>query len=426
METPAPPDTGKRKVEGQDPPAPTSLAGKGLEEAICYICRDYLTDPVTIECGHNFCRGCITQRCEGAKRHSCPRCGATFQRKAFMSNTQLGSLVESIKQLRLKTGRSGREGNRCEEHGKELTWFCKEDSKHLCEDCRGSPAHRSHAVIPMGKASHESKVRVALLANKPPQGLMSSPLWTGVSLLGVDLTTGAGQQVCIIFGGDQEPSHLRRYAWEESCSDMQRSRSPGGRGWKSESVLAKTELGGGWETAPMGWALPLMLCPISAVNVILDPDTAHPSLMVSENGRSVKWRGLRQDVTDNPKRFDSETCVLGQGFTSGRHYWEVDVGGGRTWGVGVAGESVRRKGWISFSPEERIWAMDQCGSHYLACTCPGILLPLTGSPGKIGVYLDYEQGLVSFYHSGTEALIFTFTSSFTEQRFLFCCFSEMD
>ncbi|KAH1170441.1 hypothetical protein KIL84_001426 [Mauremys mutica] len=57
--------------------------------------------------------------------------------------------------------------------------------------------------------------------------------------------------------------------------------------------------------------------------VILDPDTAHPSLLVSENRRSVKWRGLQQDVPDNPERFDSETCVLGlEGFTSGQHYWE--------------------------------------------------------------------------------------------------------
>ncbi|CAM4328371.1 unnamed protein product [Lepidochelys kempii] len=154
----------------------------------------------------------------------------------------------------------------------------------------------------------------------------------------------------------------------------------------------------------------------NAAMVILDPDTAHPSLVVSENRRSVKWRGLQQDIPDNPERFDCETCVLGsEGFASGRHYWEVDVGGGRTWAVGVAKESVRRKGWIKFSPEERIWAVDQCGSHYRARTCPDMLLPLTGSPGKIGVYLDYERGLVSFYHLGIEAPIYIFTSSFTGQ-----------
>ncbi|CAM5072704.1 unnamed protein product [Natator depressus] len=154
----------------------------------------------------------------------------------------------------------------------------------------------------------------------------------------------------------------------------------------------------------------------NAAMVTLDPDTAHPSLKVSKNRRSVKWRGLQQDVPDNPERFDSETCVLGsEGFASGKHYWEVAVGGGRTWAVGVAKESVRRKGWICFSPEERIWAVDQCGSHYRARTSPETLLPLTGSPGKIGVYLDYERGLVSFYHPGMEAPIYTFTTSFTGQ-----------
>ncbi|CAM5106305.1 unnamed protein product [Eretmochelys imbricata] len=154
----------------------------------------------------------------------------------------------------------------------------------------------------------------------------------------------------------------------------------------------------------------------NAAMVSLDPDTAHPSLKVSKNRRSVKWRGLQQDMPDNPERFDSETCVLGsEGFASGKRYWEVAVGGGRTWAVGLAKESVRRKGWISFSPEERIWAVDQCGSHYRARTSPETLLPLTGSPGKIGVYLDYERGLVSFYHPGMEAPIYTFTSSFTGQ-----------
>ncbi|TFJ96223.1 arginyl-tRNA synthetase [Platysternon megacephalum] len=157
MERPAPPETEKCEVEGQEPPGPTSLAGKELDGAICNICGDYLTDPVTIECGHNFCRGCITQRCAGVETLSCPQCGETFQKRDFTSNTQLGSTVESIEQLSSKPGQSGREGNLCEEHGKELTWFCKEDHKHLCEDCRGSPAHRSHSMSPMAKASRKSK-----------------------------------------------------------------------------------------------------------------------------------------------------------------------------------------------------------------------------------------------------------------------------
>ncbi|KAM7145781.1 E3 ubiquitin-protein ligase TRIM58-like [Macrochelys suwanniensis] len=159
MVTPAPPGKRKRKVEGQESLDPTSLAGRDLNDATCLICRDYLTDPVTIECGHKFCRGCITQRCEGVETAACPQCGETFQERAFRPNTQVGSnhIIQFIKQWGLKPGQRGRKGNVCEEQGKELTRFCMEDVKALCEDCKGSPAHRSHAVIPMAKAAHESQ-----------------------------------------------------------------------------------------------------------------------------------------------------------------------------------------------------------------------------------------------------------------------------
>ncbi|TFJ96395.1 glycerol transporter [Platysternon megacephalum] len=88
METPAPPGSGKHKGEGQEPPTPMSLAGRELDDAFCYICQEYLTDPVTIECGHNFCRGCITQHCQGVETAACPQCGEMFQERVFRSNTQ--------------------------------------------------------------------------------------------------------------------------------------------------------------------------------------------------------------------------------------------------------------------------------------------------------------------------------------------------
>ncbi|XP_067414453.1 butyrophilin subfamily 1 member A1-like [Emydura macquarii macquarii] len=151
------------------------------------------------------------------------------------------------------------------------------------------------------------------------------------------------------------------------------------------------------------------VAPIEEVNVTLDPDTAHPQLILSADGKSVRWAGTRQDLPNNPERFDTELCVLGcEGFTSGRHYWEVEVGDGLCWAVGVARESVRRKGGISFSPEEGIWAVRRLGDQFRALTSPATPLPLSQVPSRIRVCLDCDRGQVTFFDAGDQAPIFTF------------------
>ncbi|XP_044837273.1 butyrophilin subfamily 1 member A1-like [Mauremys mutica] len=145
------------------------------------------------------------------------------------------------------------------------------------------------------------------------------------------------------------------------------------------------------------------------VNVTLDPDTAHPHLVLSEDQKSVTRGDTWQRLPNNPERFDTERCVLGcEGFTSGRHCWEVEVGGGGSWAVGVARESVGRKGRISLSPEEGIWAMERWGGHFQALTSPVTPLPLSRVPSRIWVCLDCDRGQVTFIDAGDEAPIFTF------------------
>ncbi|XP_032635419.1 butyrophilin subfamily 1 member A1-like isoform X3 [Chelonoidis abingdonii] len=157
-----------------------------------------------------------------------------------------------------------------------------------------------------------------------------------------------------------------------------------------------------------------------AVDVTLDPDTAYPHLVLSENRKSVEWRSQHQDVPDCPKRFDCVTCVLGyEGFTSGRHYWEIDVGDGTNWGVGVARETVSRKGWITPMPEDGFWAVEECRGQYRALTSIEMPLSLSKSIRKIGIYLDYEGGRVAFYDLVREDPFFTFTAHFTEKIFPF-------
>ncbi|XP_065421173.1 butyrophilin subfamily 1 member A1-like [Chrysemys picta bellii] len=151
------------------------------------------------------------------------------------------------------------------------------------------------------------------------------------------------------------------------------------------------------------------VAPVEEANVTLDPDTVNPELVLSEDRKSVRWGHTRQDLPDNPERFDIELCVLGcEGFTSGRHCWEVEVGDGRFWSVGVARESVRRKGEISYSPDEGIWAVWRWGDQFQALTSPEIPLPLSQIPSRIRVCLDCDQGQVTFIDAGDEAPIFTF------------------
>ncbi|XP_074976057.1 uncharacterized protein LOC142069292 [Caretta caretta] len=114
-------------------------------------------------------------------------------------------------------------------------------------------------------------------------------------------------------------------------------------------------------------------------NVTLDPDTAHPRLVLSKDEKSVRWEHTLQQLPSNPERFDSELCVLGcEGFTSGRHCWEVEVGG-RRWAVGVARESVGRKGEIIRSPERGIWAVGWWEGQFWALTSP--VTPSAPEPG---------------------------------------------
>ncbi|CAM5158562.1 unnamed protein product [Eretmochelys imbricata] len=151
------------------------------------------------------------------------------------------------------------------------------------------------------------------------------------------------------------------------------------------------------------------VAPIEEANVTLDPDTAHRDLVLSEGGKSVRLGDTRQQLPDNPERFVTEPWVLGcEGFTSGRHCWEVEVVGGRRWAVGVARESVGRKGWISLSPERGIWAVQWWWGQFRALTSPVTPLPLSRAPSRIRVCLDCDRGQVTFIDAGAEAPIFTF------------------
>ncbi|XP_048204209.1 butyrophilin subfamily 2 member A2-like [Perognathus longimembris pacificus] len=147
---------------------------------------------------------------------------------------------------------------------------------------------------------------------------------------------------------------------------------------------------------------------LNAADVVLDPDTAHPELFLSEDWRSVR-RGLsRQSVPDNPERFDCRPCVLGQeSFSSGRHYWEVEVENVMVWAVGVCRDSVERKGEALLLPQNGFWTLEMFGNQYRALSSPEKILPLKERLRRVAIFLDYEAGDVSFYNMRDRSHIYT-------------------
>uniref|UniRef100_A0A3Q0SFC1 B30.2/SPRY domain-containing protein n=1 Tax=Amphilophus citrinellus TaxID=61819 RepID=A0A3Q0SFC1_AMPCI len=155
-----------------------------------------------------------------------------------------------------------------------------------------------------------------------------------------------------------------------------------------------------------------------AVDVTLDPDTANPHLILSDDGKQVHDSGVKKNLPDNPERFSQCPSVLGtQSFSSGRFYFEVQVKGKTDWDLGVATESINRKGEIRLKPQEGFWTVVlRNGNEYRALAGPPVSLCLKSAPEKVGVFVDYEEGLVSFYDVDAAALIYSFTGcSFTQK-----------
>ncbi|XP_061600867.1 E3 ubiquitin-protein ligase TRIM21-like [Cololabis saira] len=153
-------------------------------------------------------------------------------------------------------------------------------------------------------------------------------------------------------------------------------------------------------------------------DVTLDPDTANPWLILSDDGKQVYLGDVEKNLPDNPERFSPCPCVLGkQSFSSGRFYFEVQVKGKTEWTLGVARESINRKGKITLSPQNGYWTVWlRNGNEYEAINDPSVLLHPSSPPEKLGVFVDYEEGLISFHDVDAAALLYSFTRcSFREK-----------
>ncbi|KAG8127620.1 hypothetical protein E2320_014512 [Naja naja] len=126
-----------------------------LEEATCSICLDYFQDPVLIpECGHNFCRGCLTRNWGTSKsKASCPKCRQTFAPRSILPNRQLARVLEVARRCEGPLGEEG--GGFCPKHRAPLKLFCREHETLTCVVCDRFKEHEGHSVIPAEEAVQE-------------------------------------------------------------------------------------------------------------------------------------------------------------------------------------------------------------------------------------------------------------------------------
>ncbi|XP_069488433.1 E3 ubiquitin-protein ligase TRIM39-like isoform X3 [Ambystoma mexicanum] len=348
------------------------------EEATCSICLEFFKDPVTIDCGHNFCRSCITQCWEGSEvKCLCPQCRENSPGRSLRPNRQLGNIVEMVKRINLPTAVKSPAKALCVKHEEKLKLFCEEDQEIICLVCRESTLHKTHCVSPIEEAAQGCKGAQTVLNRS--EIMKVSKLSNDYAIMEKSLQYFSCQHAYL----------------KESFMEFK------------EKMTAELEFRG---------------LKSFKIAVTLDPGTAHPKLILSQDRRDVQFTDRVLLRLDTPGRFTYYPCVLGsEGFTSGRHYWEVQLlQDGKGWDVGVVKESVNRKGKLDWSLNGGLWGMDWYFEAYGAFTFPRTPLFPIERPRKVGVFLDYEGGRLSLYNADTAEHLFTFTNAcFREKMFPF-------
>ncbi|XP_069490928.1 E3 ubiquitin-protein ligase TRIM39-like [Ambystoma mexicanum] len=440
------------------------------EKSICPLCKKFYCEPVTAKCGHSFCQACIDKtwkKCRSIVQ--CPVCKKRFLKKcSTRPNTELGNLTAIATQFFPENPDVSRV---CEKHKEIMKLFCQMERVPICVSCKESREHQDHPTIPIDEAVQEYKGKIEVHLDrlkrkrekivylttinecrahelekkiKLERHRVESEFAQKQTFLEID------RQMFLSRIDREEEMVMQKVAenlnklndqtatMDQLLCEIERKTLQKGAHLlvgldrildRCEAIkmeppeLFNVEVKNNICNLPRQYLIlrEMAKSKVNLVDLMVDPETAHPSIVVTEDLKNAIRLATEKDVSCNPCRFDTAPCILGtEGFTVDIHFWHVEVDlASSCWALGVAAKSVRRKGPLKLTPEEGVWALEFEQDHFQIHTSPVCCeeLPHHGNVSCIGVFLDCDCGQVSFYSADTMSLIHTFSHNMKEEVF---------
>ncbi|XP_046872212.1 E3 ubiquitin-protein ligase TRIM35-like [Hypomesus transpacificus] len=438
------------------------------EDLSCPVCCDIFNDPVVLSCSHSFCKACLQEYWKQRESRECPLCRRRSSRPDPPCSQVLKNLCESFLQERRQRASAGSEVL-CSLHSEKLKLYCLDDKQPVCVVCQTSRKHKNHDCCPIDEAAqdHKEELQPALKSlqdqlevfNEVKQTCHQTVNHNTVQTQHTERQIKEEFKKLHQFLQEEEEARIAALRKEEEQkSQMMKEKIEGlsreistlshtiraiEEELRAEDISFlqnyKDTVKRAQSTQPDPQLVSGALIDVAKhlgnltfrvwekmqdivtyTPVTLDPNTAHPHFILSEDLTSVTYSQERQQLPDNPERFDHYGWVRGsEGFNSGTHSWDVKVGDSTGWYLGVIAESVQRKG-VSWVGDRGIWFYH---GEYRKESSSGIATVLTvrQKAQRIRLQLDWDRGKLSFSDPDRNTHLHTITHTFTERVLPFIC-----